>query len=55
VVEVLEADAFTGSRKGIFRREILSRGDSEEPAQMYRNFMSRSSDPNALPQHSGLA
>ena len=62
--EVLDADAFTRFRDtGIFSREtgtsfrvnILSKGDSEDPAELYRRFMGREPDPAALLQRSGLA
>ncbi len=62
--EVLDADAFTRFRdNGIFSREIgtdfrthiLSKGDSEDPAELYKNFMGREPDPGALLQRSGLA
>lgn len=61
--EVLEADAFAlFQEKGIFdretaesfRREILSKGDSVDPAVLYRNFRGHEPDSQALMKKLGL-
>src|SRR5256886_14777755 len=62
--EVLDAGALTRFRSnGVFsrevgmqfRRNILAKGNSQDAAELYRNFMGRDPDLNALLERSGLA
>jgi peptidyl-dipeptidase Dcp len=61
--EILEADAFElFEEKGLFHREsadrfrgfILEKGNTEDPAVLYRSFRGRDPDPNALLRREGL-
>lgn len=61
--EVLDADTFElFKEKGLYnqdaaksyRDEILSKGGSEDPAVLYRNFRGRDADPDALLRREGL-
>ena len=62
--ELLDADAYTRFREddvispkigAEFRQKILSKGNSQEPAELYRNFMGRDPDPKAMFVRAGLA
>lgn len=61
--EVLAADAFEYFKEeGLFSKEIaekfraniLSKGNTEEPLELYRAFRGRDADPKALFRHKGL-
>ncbi len=61
--EVLAADAFEYFKEeGLFSKEvaekfrenILSKGNTEEPLELYRRFRGRDADPKALFRHKGL-
>lgn len=62
--EVLDADAFEAFKEeglfnpqvsGRFRENILSRGGSEDPMELYKRFRGREPDPKALLRRDGLA
>lgn len=62
--EVLDADTFEAFEQAglydhdtamAYRREVLAKGGSEDPALLYRRFRGRDADPGALLRREGLA
>jgi len=62
--EVLDADAFTrfekegvfsGETGASFRENILSKGNSRDPMELFKSFMGREPEPEALLKRCGLA
>jgi len=62
--EVLDADAFSrfvtegvfsAAVGNAFRKEILARGDSRDPMELFKEFMGREPDLKALLERSGIA
>ncbi len=61
--EVLDADAFSRfAKEGLFSREVgdafrqtlLSKGNSQDPMELFVDFVGRKPDPNALLERAGL-
>jgi oligopeptidase A len=45
---------FSREVDGEFREKILGKGDSQDPTELYRGFIGRDPDPQALLERSGL-
>ena len=50
-----QSDVFSREIGAEFRDRILARGDSEDPADLYRSFMGRDPDLTLFLRRSGLA